>query len=154
MLYWLRGRRALKRRLQTLIESETSMDIGNWQAADVRANGLKMHYYRTGGRGRSCVVPRHHGQRPVLAPLARTEAEYDVVMPDGAAWAVSDGNDYTPESHAADAAAFIAALGLERPVIGGHSMGGLTATLVAAPPRSGAGRHPGRPGLVGPRRRR
>lgn len=111
------------------------MDIGNWQAADVRANGLKMHYYRTGGRGP--VIVLFHGITDnglCWAPLARAlEAEYDVVMPDARGHGLSDdGNDYTPESHAADAAAFIAALGLERPVIGGHSMGGLTATLVAA----------------------
>ncbi len=94
-----------------------------------------MHYYRTGSRGP--VIVLFHGitdNRLCWAPLARAlEAEYDVVMPDARGHGLSDdGNDYTPESHAADAAAFIAALGLERPVIGGHSMGGLTATLVAA----------------------
>jgi len=111
------------------------MDIGHWQSAEVRANGLKIHYYRTGGRGP--VVVLFHGITDnglCWAPLARTlEAEYDVVMPDARGHGLSDdGNAYGPDSHAADAAAFIAALGLERPVIGGHSMGGLTATLVAA----------------------
>ncbi|OQA44844.1 MAG: N-formylmaleamate deformylase [Chloroflexi bacterium ADurb.Bin325] len=111
------------------------MDIGNWQSADVQANGLKIHYYRTGGRGP--VVVLFHGITDnglCWTPVARAlEAEYDVVMPDARGHGLSDdGNDYAPESHAADAAALIAALGLDRPVIGGHSMGGLTATLVAA----------------------
>lgn len=111
------------------------MDIRHWQSADVRANGLKLHYYRTGG-GKPVVVLFHGITDNGLcwAPVARAlEAEYDVVMPDARGHGLSDdGNAYGPDSHAADAAAFIAALGLERPVIGGHSMGGLTATLVAA----------------------
>jgi N-formylmaleamate deformylase len=111
------------------------MDIGHWQSADVRASGLKLHYYRTGG-GKPVIVLFHGITDSGLcwAPLARAlEGEYDVVMPDARGHGLSDdGNDYSPESHAADAAAFIAALGLDRPVIGGHSMGGLTATLVAA----------------------
>lgn len=120
------------------LESESSMNIGNWQSADVQANGLNIHYYRTGGaeQGKPVVVLFHGITDNGLcwAPLARAlEDRYDVVMPDARGHGLSgDGDDYSPESHAADAAAFIAALGLDRPVVGGHSMGGLTATILVA----------------------
>jgi N-formylmaleamate deformylase len=69
--------------------------------------------------------------------LARSlEAEYDVVMPD----ARGHGNSSTPlsgyryEDCADDVVAFIQELGLCAPILVGHSMGGMTAALVASRP--------------------
>jgi len=66
--------------------------------------------------------------------LARVlEKEYDVIMPD----ARGHGNSGTPdfgyryEDHANDVAGLINALRLPAPILLGHSMGGMTAALVA-----------------------
>lgn len=68
-------------------------------------------------------------------PLARSlEAEFDVVMPDarghGRSSAPLDGYGY--DDHASDVMHLIRELGLAAPVLLGHSMGGLTAAVVAS----------------------
>ena len=67
-------------------------------------------------------------------PLARAlEPEYDVVMPD----ARGHGNSSTPpdgyryEDYAGDVVGLIQELGLAAPVLLGHSMGGMTAAVIA-----------------------
>jgi len=67
--------------------------------------------------------------------LARSlEAEYDVVMPDarghGDSSAPLDGYGY--EDHAGDVIELVRKLGLVTPMLLGHSMGGMTATVVAS----------------------
>jgi pimeloyl-ACP methyl ester carboxylesterase len=69
------------------------------------------------------------------SPLARAfEDDYDVVMPDarghGNSSAPVDGYRYG--NHASDVIGFIEALGLAAPVLLGHSMGGMTAAVVAS----------------------
>ena len=59
-------------------------------------------------------------------PVARAlEADYDVVMPDARGHGQTDAPDtgYDHATRAADLAGFVEALKLERPVVGGHSMG-------------------------------
>jgi N-formylmaleamate deformylase len=102
----------------------------------VQANGIEMYYRRTGG-ARPPVLLLHGltDNGACWTRLARElEADYDLVMPDARGHGRSSVPDtgYSPEDRAADAVALIDALGLERPVVLGHSMGGLTAALVAA----------------------
>jgi N-formylmaleamate deformylase len=110
-----------------------------WQSGDVVANGVRQHYYRTGGAKPPLVLA--HGATDdglCWTPLAKVlEADYDVVMPDarghGLSAAPSDG--FGAAERAADLAALIRALGLERPAVGGHSMGaGTTLQLIATEP--------------------
>jgi pimeloyl-ACP methyl ester carboxylesterase len=62
------------------------------------------------------------------------EADYDLIMPDLRGHGKSDpgAGDYTPETRAADLIGLIEALSLDKPVIGGHSIGGITALYTAA----------------------
>src|SRR5262249_18855145 len=68
---------------------------------------------------------------PVATAL---EADYDVVMPDARGHGLSDAPDtgYDHQTRAADLAAFIQALKLERPAVGGHSMGASQTLAFAA----------------------
>lgn len=69
-------------------------------------------------------------------PLARAlEKDYDVVMPDargGHGYSSAPYNGYGYNNLAIDVASFIDALGHTTAVLLGHSMGGMTATLVAS----------------------
>lgn len=108
----------------------------NWTSAVCEANGIDIHYLRTSG-SKSPLVLLHglSGSGGCWSPLARAlEAEFDVVMPD----ARGHGNSSIPlhgyryEDHARDVVGLIQGLGLTAPVLLGHSMGGMTAALVAS----------------------
>ncbi len=67
--------------------------------------------------------------------LARElESDYDVIMPDARGHGQSEAPDtgYSGADHAADLAGVIRGLGLERPAVGGHSMGAGTTLRLAA----------------------
>jgi pimeloyl-ACP methyl ester carboxylesterase len=100
-----------------------------------KTNGINIHYLRTGG-SKPPLLLLHGltGSGTCWIPLARAlEGEYDVVMPD----ARGHGNSSTPldgyryEDHASDVVGLIQGLGLAVPVLLGHSMGGMTAAVVA-----------------------
>ena len=127
----------------------------HWTEKDVTVDGAQFHYYRTGDGSKPALVLAHGFSDNGMCwlPVARDlEADYDVVLPD------ARGHGKSPRvqpgervDHAADLAGIIQALGLERPVVGGHSMGGSTASVLAcAPSRAGAGADPGRPRLARP----
>jgi pimeloyl-ACP methyl ester carboxylesterase len=108
----------------------------NWTTAVCKANGIDIHYLRTGGPKPPLVLLHGlTGSGACWSPLARAlEAEFDVVMPD----ARGHGNSSTPlngyryEDHARDVVGLIQGLGLTAPVLLGHSMGGMTAAVVAS----------------------
>jgi pimeloyl-ACP methyl ester carboxylesterase len=66
--------------------------------------------------------------------LARTlEGEFDVVMPDARGHGKSSSpHGYRYDDHASDVVGLISGLGLVAPTLLGHSMGGMTAALVAS----------------------
>jgi pimeloyl-ACP methyl ester carboxylesterase len=107
-----------------------------WTEATAHANGIDVHYLRTGGGGPPVVLL--HGltdNGACWTRLARElEADYDLVMPDARGHGRSSAPEggYSPADRAADVVALIGALGLQRPALIGHSMGGLTAAIVAA----------------------
>ena len=110
--------------------------MGTWTDEQVPANGISVHYLRTGG-ARPPVVLLHGltDNGACWTRLARDlEADYDLIMPDarGHGRSAVPDSGYSPEDRAADTIGLIDALGLDRPVLLGHSMGGLTAALVAA----------------------
>ena len=107
-----------------------------WIRGDCEANGIRLHYARTGGGTRSIVMLHGlSGSGASWTPVARVlESAFDVVMPDarghGGSSAPRDGYRY--EELASDAIGLIERLELARPLLVGHSMGGLTAAVVAA----------------------
>lgn len=108
----------------------------SWTTGVCHAGGVDMHYLRTGGPKPPVVLL--HGLTAsggCWTPLARAlEHDYDVVMPDarghGASGSPPDGYGY--DDHASDVIALIRELGLSAPVLLGHSMGGMTAAVVAS----------------------
>jgi N-formylmaleamate deformylase len=105
--------------------------LSHWTQHDVTVNGLRLHYYRTGHGGKHPVVLVHGFSDNGLCwtPVAHDlESEYDVIMPDMVAHGLSArARPGGKLDMAADLAGIIRALGLKRPVIAGHSMGGMVA---------------------------
>jgi len=118
----------------------------------IEANGIRQHYWRTGNRTKPALVLCHGITDNGLCwtPVARAlEADYDVIMLDARGHGLSDAPEsgYATADLAADLAAFIHALDLEKPAVLGHSMGGATVSYTDALPhtahhrRDGEGRH-------------
>lgn len=113
-----------------------------WTSATCQANGVRVHYLRSGGR-KPPVVMLHGltGSGACWLPVARALAhELDVILPDARGHGESSAGTggYGYDVLARDVEGLVASLGLVRPVVLGHSMGGLTAAVVAAR-RSGYG---------------
>lgn len=107
-----------------------------WVTGVCETNGIGIHYIRTGG-ARPPVVLLHGlmGSGACWTHLARAlESEFDVVMPDarghGDSSAPNHGNRY--DELASDVVGLIRGLNLAHPVLLGHSMGGMTAAVVAS----------------------
>ena len=109
--------------------------MNKWQDDFVAANGIQLHYWRTGGDKPPLVLS--HGITDSGLCWAREaailQADYDVIMVDARGHGLSDRPEdgYLPGDHAADLAGLIEALGLDRPRIMGHSMGAMTSALMA-----------------------
>ena len=107
-----------------------------WITERHEANGIAQHVVRTGGK-KPHVVLLHGltGSGACWTPLARAlEEDFDVVMPDarghGGSGASAEGYRY--DVLAADVVSLMDALGLTAPAfLVGHSMGGMTAAVVA-----------------------
>ena len=100
-----------------------------WTQNDLLVNGIRLHYYRTGNGDKRPLVLVHGFSDNGLCwtPVARElEPDYDVIMPDmrahGLSAHVQPGDKV---DMAADLAELIRVLGLERPMICGHSMGAM-----------------------------
>lgn len=110
----------------------------NWESGYVSPRGFRQFYTRTGGAHPALVLA--HGfsdDGPCWTSLARAlEGEWDVVMIDarghGRSELPEDGSETGPNAQADDLAAAIKALDLERPCVVGHSMGAITALVLAA----------------------
>jgi len=113
-------------------------------SADILTNSIRIHYYRTEKtaqtRSRPSLVLLHgltdSGQcwPRLVNALA---SEYEMILPDARGHGLSDkpATGYAPSDHAADVAGLIRGLGLDRPILIGHSMGaGVSATVAALYP--------------------
>jgi len=110
--------------------------MAKWSEGVVNSNGLKIHYYRTGG-DRPKVVFNHGAGDDGLCwtrVVKELENDYDVIMVDarGHGKSSSGKGDYSTAQRVADLAGVIRALDLDRPVIGGHSLGADTCLHLAA----------------------
>jgi N-formylmaleamate deformylase len=116
-----------------------------WTEGKIKTNGLQLHYTRT--RGDKPPVVLAHGfsddglcWTPVAEILA---ADYDVIMVDARGHGRSDAPEegYSAVEMAADLAGVITDLGLQKPAVLGHSMGGSTTMVLA-------GFYPDLPGAI------
>jgi N-formylmaleamate deformylase len=110
--------------------------MAGWITGRCETNGASLHYLRTGGDKPPVVLL--HGlmlNGACWTPLARAlEKDYDVIMPDarGHGNSSSPDNGYRYDDLAADVVGFIDSLELADLVLLGHSMGGMTAAVVAS----------------------
>jgi len=110
--------------------------MAHWFEGDVIANGIRIHYHRTGGDKPALAIATGVTDRGIAwSRVARAlEQDYDVIMYDKRGHGLSEKPEtgYTFQIHAADLVALIAALGLQRPRVIGHSGGAAAVTLAAA----------------------
>ncbi|MBA2369354.1 MAG: alpha/beta hydrolase [Candidatus Protochlamydia sp.] len=110
--------------------------MSGWATEICEANGMGLHYIRTGGDKPPIVLL--HGltlNGACWTPLARAlEKDYDVIMPDarGHGKSAIPTSGYLYRDLAADVMGLLDALNLDSPVLLGHSMGGMTAALAAS----------------------
>jgi len=110
--------------------------MSNWETAVCETNQINTHYLRTGGHKPPVVLL--HGltaNGACWTDLAKSLAtEYDVIMPDARGHGKSSAPDqgYRYQDLANDVIGLVDALRLTTPILVGHSMGGLTATVVAS----------------------
>lgn len=110
--------------------------MAKWFDGYVMANGLRIHYYRTGGDKPPVVINHGAGDDGLCWTRIAKELEqdYDVILPDarGHGKSTSGKGDYATQQRVADLAALIQELKLDHPVVGGHSMGADTSMNLAA----------------------
>lgn len=105
---------------------------------DVVVDGLRLHYLDWGRRGRPPLLFLHGGCLTAhtwdLVCLA-LRADFHCLALDQRGHGDSEWSpvlDYGPDAHVRDIRGLIEQLGLERPVLVGHSLGGLNAMVLAA----------------------
>lgn len=107
-----------------------------WRAGACKTNGITIQYLRTGGAKPPLILL--HGltaDGACWTPIAHAlEEEFDVIMPDARGHGKSSvpAYGYRYEDHADDVVGLIKALKLSPTVLLGHSMGGMTAAVVAS----------------------
>ncbi|MFJ6928007.1 alpha/beta fold hydrolase [Streptomyces nigra] len=108
--------------------------------AALTLDGRRLSYLDSGGPGHPLLALHGHfsARAAPSPPLAQALLpRWRVVAPDRRAYGFSDrGPDFSREGCIADATALLTHLGLERPVVLGHSLGGVNAYQLAT-------RHPG-----------
>jgi N-formylmaleamate deformylase len=107
-----------------------------WSEGYFTANGIKLHYYRSGGNKPPVVINHGAGDDGLCFSRVAKELEgdYDVILPDARGHGKSDSGrgDYSYLARCKDLNALIDALGIDKPMIGGHSMGADTCLHYAA----------------------
>jgi len=108
--------------------------VREWASGTVTANGIAIRYHRTGGSHPPLVLAHGFSDNGLCWTRIARELEdaFDIVMVDARNHGESSRADVGPEDLANDLAGVIAALGLGRPALMGHSMGAQTAAEVAA----------------------
>jgi len=102
----------------------------------VQANGIRIHYYRTGG-DKPQVIFNHGAFDDGLCwtrVVKELEDDYDVIMFDARGHGLSDigEGDYESETRVKDLSEAITVMGLDKPVVGGHSLGADVSMQLAA----------------------
>lgn len=109
----------------------------NWRDGYVLTNGIRMHYWRTGGAGKIPLVMAHGSSDDGLCWTnfaKELEGSFDIILIDARGHGLSDPpkpNDPV-DVQADDLAGLIRELKLDRPIVMGHSMGSFAAAAFAA----------------------
>ncbi len=110
--------------------------MSKWSDGYVTSNNIRIHYYRTGGDKPQVVINHGAGDDGLCwtRVVKELEKDYDVIMPDARGHGKSDSGkgDYSTRQRVADLIGLMQALKLDRPVVGGHSMGAATSMHLAA----------------------
>ena len=111
--------------------------MSNWVEGNLNTNGINVHYHRTGAPGKPALLLLHgvtDSGRVWVRVAHELEDEYDIVMTDARGHGQSDdlSGGFSLSMLADDAAGVIAGLGLQKPYVWGHSMGAITAVMLAA----------------------
>jgi N-formylmaleamate deformylase len=110
--------------------------MSKWFDGYVYSYGMEIHYYRTGGDKPQVIMNHGAGDDGLCwtRVVMELEKDYDVIMPDarGHGKSASGRGDYSTRQRVADLIGLMQALKLDRPVVGGHSMGGDTSMRLAA----------------------
>ncbi len=108
----------------------------NWTDGWVLANGIRIHYWRTGGDKPPLIMAHGSSDNGLCwtALAKELEANFDIIMPDARGHGYSDPPSPSDpaDAQAEDLAGLIRALELERPIVMGHSMGSSAAAWFAA----------------------
>lgn len=106
-----------------------------WDESYVSINGIRLHYYRTGGKKPSIILAHGVTDNGLgWTRLAKAlEAQFDLIMFDARGHGLSDKptQGYGAEQQARDLAELIRVLELQKPAVIGHSMGAVVATILA-----------------------
>jgi pimeloyl-ACP methyl ester carboxylesterase len=108
-----------------------------WTEGKVQANDISIHYFRTGDKDKPSVLLLHgitDNGRCWSRMAADLADSYDVITTDarGHGHSGTSAAEVSIALLAEDAIAAIEALGLQKPFLVGHSMGAVTAAMVAA----------------------
>ena len=108
-----------------------------WTDGYIVANGIRIHYWRTGGAGKPALVLAHGSSDDGLCwtNLAREfQDQYDIVMFDARGHGLTDPPAAAdpPDVQVEDLAGLIKELKLTRPILMGHSMGSSAVARFAA----------------------
>ena len=126
-------------RLQAIVKSYRPIEElvpAQWSEGDIYANGIRQHYYRTGGDKPALLLLHGFNEYGLtwLRVAKELERDYDIIMVDARGHGRSDGiaSGFSNTLLVEDAAGFIRALNLDRPRIIGLSQGGSTVLRLAA----------------------
>ena len=107
-----------------------------WTDGYVLANGIRIHYWRTGGNKPVMVMAHGSSDNGLCWTNFAKEftAGYDIILFDARGHGLSDppSKDDPADAQAEDLAALIHELKLEKPIVMGHSMGSASPAWVAA----------------------
>ncbi len=108
----------------------------HWSEGDVYANGIRQHYYRTGGEKPSLLLLHGFNEYGLswLRVARELEQDYDIVMLDARGHGRSDGiaSGFSSTLLVEDVVGVMRELTLDRPRIIGLSQGGSTVLRLAA----------------------
>ncbi len=109
----------------------------NWESNSVKSNGVRIHYWRTGGEGKPVMIMAHGVTDYGLswASLAeKFQSDYDIIMYDARGHGFSEKPEgpYSLGAHVEDLVGLIKALKIDKSILIGHSMGSGTVALAGA----------------------